>query len=67
MPGAMRVEYPGAIYHGMDRGDRRQDIFVNDVGRHDLVKTLAETCEKTGLLPAAQSFSPAAAHCYGKT
>ena len=22
----MRVEYPGAIYHVMDRGDRREDI-----------------------------------------
>lgn len=29
----MRVEYPGAIYHVMDRGDRREDIFVNDVDR----------------------------------
>ena len=26
MPRAMRVEYPGAIYHVMDRGDRREDI-----------------------------------------
>jgi hypothetical protein len=24
MPRAMRVEYPGAIYHVMDRGDRRE-------------------------------------------
>jgi REP element-mobilizing transposase RayT len=48
MPRAMRVEYPGAIYHVMDRGDRREDIFVNDVDRQDLVKTLAEACEKTG-------------------
>ena len=33
MPRAMRVEYPGAIYHVMDRGDRREEIFVNDVDR----------------------------------
>jgi len=26
MPRTMRVEYPGAIYHVMDRGDRREDI-----------------------------------------
>ncbi len=44
----MRVEYPGAIYHIMDRGDRREDIFVNDVDRQDLLKTLAEACQKTG-------------------
>jgi REP element-mobilizing transposase RayT len=43
----MRVEYPGAIYHVMDRGDRREDIFVNDVDRQDLLKTLAEACQKT--------------------
>ncbi len=47
MPRAMRVEYPGAIYHVMDRGDRREDIFVNDVDRHDFLKTLAEACQKT--------------------
>ena len=47
MPRAMRVEYPGAIYHVMDRGDRREDIFVNDVDRQDLLKTLAEACQKT--------------------
>jgi hypothetical protein len=28
MPRAMRVEYPGAIYHVMDRGDRREDILI---------------------------------------
>ena len=48
MPRAMRVEYPGAIYHVMDRGDRQEDIFVDDVDRQDLLKTLAEACQKTG-------------------
>jgi len=47
MPRAMRVEYPGAIYHVMDRGDRREDIFINDVDRQDLLKTPAEACQKT--------------------
>ena len=28
MPRAMRVEYPGAIYHVMDRGDGQEDIFM---------------------------------------
>jgi REP element-mobilizing transposase RayT len=44
----MRVQYPGAIYHVMSRGDRREDIFLNDVDRQDLLKTLAEACAKTG-------------------
>ncbi len=42
MPGKLRVEYPGAIYHVMSRGDQRDDIFLNDVDRHDFLKTLAE-------------------------
>jgi len=25
---AMRGEYPGAIYHEMDGGDQREDIFI---------------------------------------
>jgi len=43
----MRVQYPGAIYHVMDRGDRQEDIFVDDVDRQDFIKTLAEACKKT--------------------
>jgi putative transposase len=43
----LRVEYPGAIYHVMSRGDQREDIFLDDVDRHDLIKTLAEACQKT--------------------
>jgi REP element-mobilizing transposase RayT len=48
MPRALRVEYPGALYHVMDRGDRQEDIFLDDVDRQDFVKTLAEACQKTG-------------------
>jgi len=48
MPRKMRVEYPGAIYHVMSRGDRREPIFLDDVDRQDFLKTLAEGCLKTG-------------------
>src|ERR1035437_7909877 len=48
MPRQPRIEYPGAIYHVMSRGDRREDIFLDDVDRHDFLKTLAEACQKTG-------------------
>jgi REP element-mobilizing transposase RayT len=44
----MRVEYEGAIYHLMSRGDRGEDIFLDDVDRHDFLKTLGEACLKTG-------------------
>jgi putative transposase len=48
MPRKMRVQYQGAIYHIMSRGDRREDVFLDDVDRQDFLKTLAETCQKTG-------------------
>src|SRR5256885_1150202 len=47
MPRKLRVEYPGATYHIMSRGDRREDIFLDDVDRQDFIKTLAEACQKT--------------------
>ena len=47
MPRKLRIEYPGAMYHVMSRGNRRQDIFLDDVDRHDFLKTLAEACQKT--------------------
>jgi REP element-mobilizing transposase RayT len=32
----------------MSRGDRREKIFLDDVDRHDFIKTVAEACQKTG-------------------
>ena len=29
----LRVEYPGAMYHVMNRGDRREPIFKDDQDR----------------------------------
>jgi putative transposase len=29
----LRVQYEGAIYHVMNRGDRREDIFCDDQDR----------------------------------
>ena len=29
----LRVQYPGAIYHVTNRGDRREAIFVDDKDR----------------------------------
>ena len=47
LPRAMRVEYPGSIYDVMDRGDRREDVFINDMDRQEFLKTLVEACQKT--------------------
>lgn len=43
----MRVQIPGGLYHVMSRGDQRDDIFFDDVDRHDFIKALAEACQKT--------------------
>ena len=48
MPRKRRVEYPGAMCHVTSRGNRRADIFLEDVDRHDFIKTLAESWQKTG-------------------
>jgi len=32
----------------MSRGDRREDIYLDDLDRQDFLKTLAEACQKIG-------------------
>ena len=44
----LRVEYPGAIYHVMNRGDRRESIFHDDQDRQRFLDALEEACAKTG-------------------
>jgi putative transposase len=44
----LRVEYPGAVYHVMNRGDRREPIFRTDQDRMLFLDTLAAACQKTG-------------------
>ena len=46
MPQQLRIEYPGAMYHVMSRGNRRQDIYLDDMDRHDFLKTLAEAFQQ---------------------
>ena len=36
--------------HVMSRGDRHENIYLDDVDRQDFLKTLAEACEKAGWL-----------------
>src|SRR5881409_3426270 len=47
MPRKLRIEYPGAIYHLMNRGDRREPIFKDDEDRKRFLETLAVACGKT--------------------
>jgi REP element-mobilizing transposase RayT len=48
MPRSIRIEYPGAFYHVMARGNRRERIFIDDVDRRFFLQTLGEACERTG-------------------
>lgn len=48
MPRALRIEYPGAIYHAMSRGNNGQAIYKTDQGRRLFLSTLGETCIQTG-------------------
>ena len=43
----LRVEFPGAIYHLINRGDRREDIFRDEADRERFLETLGEACLKT--------------------
>jgi len=43
-----RIEYAGAIYHVMARGNRRGDIVLDDQDRRRFEETLAEVVEASG-------------------
>jgi len=44
----IRIEYAGAVYHVMARGNQARDIYADDQDRKLWLETLAEGCEKTG-------------------
>ncbi len=46
----VRIEYPGAFYHVMARGNRRQPIFLDDDDRRFWLTALGEVCGRTGWL-----------------
>jgi putative transposase len=50
MPRPLRIEYPGAAYHVMARGNQGNLIFQDDRDRKRFLETLQESCEKTGWL-----------------
>ncbi len=48
MARSLRIQYAGAIYHVMSRGDRREDIFLDEEDRRRFLRTLGEACERAG-------------------
>ena len=48
MPRPLRIEYAGACYHLMSRGDRREEIFRDDLDRKRFLEVLGRACGKNG-------------------
>ena len=44
----LRLEYPGAICHVLNRGDRREPIFRDVTDRKGFLAALEETCTRSG-------------------
>ena len=44
----LRIEYAGAVYHVMARGNQGRPIFADDRDRKRWLETLSEACERTG-------------------
>ena len=42
----LRLELSGGLYHVTSRGDRREDIYVDDIDREAWLETLAQCCER---------------------
>ena len=54
MPRAQRICFPGALHHVYQRGNNKQDIFIDDIDRWHILKLLLEVKKCFGFL----------LHCY---
>ena len=52
MPRQRRIEYAGAIYHLMSRGNQRKAIFLDEADCHDFLMGIKE-----GVIEAIKAFS----------
>ncbi len=41
----LRLEFAGAVYHVTSRGDRREDIFLDDEDRREWLAVLSLVCD----------------------
>ena len=44
----VRIQYPGAVYHVMARGNQGRDVFRDNQDRKRFLTSLGEACAKTG-------------------
>ena len=55
---AWRIEYEGALYHLMSRGNDGQHIYLNDDDRNLFLETISEMSErfKVDIFASAKAF-----------
>ena len=63
----LRIEYAGAIYHVMSRGNARQAIFRDDADRQKLRDDLEDTVVRCGWELFAFVFMPNPFHLFFRT
>jgi putative transposase len=63
----LRIEYAGAIYHVMSRGNARQAIFRDDVDRQGLLDGLEDTVTRYGWEVFSFVFMPNHIHLFFRT
>jgi len=54
----VRIEFEGAVYHAMARGNERRDIFRSDDDRKEFLKLLSEARAQFGILIHAYCLMP---------
>jgi len=48
MPRSLRIKYPGAVYHVLNRGNYRDVVFFSDTVKEVFEQTLLVACERSG-------------------
>ena len=48
MARSLRIERENGVYHVINRGNYRQDLFINEGAHRSFKKCLFDACEKCG-------------------
>jgi len=67
MPRLPRLQYPGAIYHIVTRGDGRRKLFHDDGHFERFTRGLAEEVDRSGWIVIAYGWMPNHIHALIKT
>ncbi len=63
----VRIQYTGAVFHLLRRGDRREAIFDSESDRELSLRPLAEACERSGMLIHSYVLMTNHYHLLGET